>query len=83
MDFSILGISATAALLLTGFVTGFVEMAKAFFDGDIRKGVIIIVAGVAGGAVAPLVGLSIVTGVVGGFAASGAVTLAQNLGKAA
>ena len=81
MDLSALGISGTAALLLTGFVMGFVEMVKAFYDNEIRKGLIIVVAGVAGGAVAPFIGLSIITGIVGGFAASGMVTLAQNLGK--
>lgn len=83
MDLSALGITGTAALLLTGFVMGFVEMVKAFYDGDIRKGVVIIVAGIAGGAIAPFIGLQIVTGIVGGFAASGMVTLAQNLGKSA
>lgn len=82
MDLSALGISGTAALLLTGFVMGFVEMVKAFYDGEIRKGVIIAVAGVSGGAIAPFIGLSIITGVVGGLAASGVLTLAQNMGKA-
>lgn len=81
MDLSILGIDGTAALLLTGFVIGFVELAKAIFDKEWRKALIIAVAGVAGGVVAPLVGLSIVTGIVGGLAASGAITLAQNVAK--
>lgn len=81
MDLTVLGLSGTAALLLTGFVMGFVEMVKAFYDGDTRKGLIIVVAGVAGGAIAPFIGLNIILGIVGGFAASGAITLAQNLGK--
>lgn len=81
MDLSLLGITGTAAVLLTGFVMGFVEMIKACFDADWRKAVIILVAGIAGGAVAPFVGISIVVGVIGGFAASGMVTFAQNIGK--
>lgn len=81
MDLGIFGVTPVAAALLVGFVTGFVEMAKAFFDGDIRKGVIILVAAVAGGVVAPFIDVSIIAGIVSGFAASGAVTLAQHLGK--
>lgn len=80
MDFSILGIDPVAALLLTGFVIGFVELAKSLFDKEWRRAIIIAVAGVAGGVVAPLIGIAIVTGVVAGFAASGAVTLVQNIG---
>lgn len=81
MDLSLLGITGVSAMLLTGFVMGFVEMVKAFYDGDLRTGLIIVVAGIAGGAIAPFIGLSIVVGIVGGFAASGAVALAQNVGK--
>ena len=32
MDLSILGIEPVAALLLTGFVIGFVELAKGLYD---------------------------------------------------
>lgn len=81
MDLSVLGVDGVTALLLVGFVMGFVELAKALYDKDWRKAVVIAVAGVAGGVVAPLIGLPIVTGIVGGLAASGAITLAQNLGK--
>lgn len=82
MDLSVLGIDGIAALLLMGFVMGFVELAKALYDKEWRKAIIIAVAGVAGGVVAPFIGLSIITGIVGGLAASGAITFAQNLGKA-
>lgn len=80
MDLSILGIEPVTALLLTGFVIGFVELAKALYDKEWRKAIIIAVAGVAGGIIAPFIGLSIVIGIVAGFAASGAVTLVQNIG---
>lgn len=81
MDLSVLGIEPMTALLLVGFVMGFVELAKALYDKEWRKAIIIGVAAVAGGVVAPFIGLSIVTGIVGGLAASGAITLAQNVGK--
>jgi len=80
MDLSILGIETVTALLLTGFVIGFVELAKALYDKEWRKAIVIAVAGVAGGIIAPFIGLSIVIGIVAGFAASGAVTLVQNIG---
>lgn len=83
MDLSILGIDGVTALLLVGFVMGFVELAKALYDKEWRKAIIIGVAGIAGGVVAPFIGLSIITGIVGGLAASGAITFAQNLGKTA
>lgn len=83
MDLSMLGIDGVTALLLLGFVMGFVELAKAIFDREWRKAIVIAVAGAAGGVVAPFIGLPIVTGIVGGLAASGTITLAQNLGKMA
>lgn len=83
MDLSMLGIDGVSALLLVGFVMGFVELAKAIFDKEWRKAIVIAVAGVAGGVVAPFIGLQIITGIVGGLAASGAITFAQNLGKEA
>ena len=80
MDLSILGIEPVTALLLTSFVIGFVELAKALYDKEWRKAIVIAVAGVAGGLIALFIGVSIVIGIVAGFAASGAVTLAQNIG---
>lgn len=81
MDLSVLGIDGIAALLLVGFVMGFVELAKALYDREWRKAIVIAVAGAAGAVVAPFISLPIVTGIVGGLAASGVITLAQNLGK--
>ncbi len=80
MDLSILGIEPVTALLLTGFVIGFVELAKAIYDKEWRRAIVVGIAGLAGGIVAPFIGVSIVTGIVAGFAASGAVTLVQNIG---
>lgn len=81
MDLSILGIDGITALLLVGFVMGFVELAKALYDREWRKAIVIAIAGAAGAVVAPFIGLPVVTGIVGGLAASGSVTLAQNFGK--
>lgn len=83
MDLSMLGIDGITALLLVGFVMGFVELAKAIYDKEWRKAIVIAVAAVAGGVVSPFIGLPIITGIVGGLAASGAITFAQNLGKEA
>lgn len=81
MDLTVLGIDGVAALLLTGFVIGFVELAKAIYDREWRTAVIVAVAAIAGGIVAPFIGLEIVVGIVGGLAASGAITLVQNIGS--
>lgn len=81
MDLSVLGIDPVTAILLVGFVMGFVELAKALVDKEWRKAVVVAVAGIAGGVVAPFIGLSIITGIVGGLASSGAIVLVQNVGK--
>lgn len=80
MDLSILNIDPVAAILLTGFVIGFVELAKNLYDKKWREALIIAVAGLAGGVVSPFLGIDLITGIVGGLASSGAITLAQNLG---
>lgn len=81
MDLSILGIDPVTALLLVGFVMGFVELVKALFDTDWRKAAVIAVAGVAGAVVAWPLGLNVIMGAVAGLAASGAITLVQNVGS--
>lgn len=80
MDLSILGIEPVTAILLTGFVIGFVELAKALYDREWRRAIVVGVAGVAGAIAAPLLGISIIVGIVAGLAASGAITLVQNIG---
>ena len=79
MDLSILGIEPVTALLLTSFVIGFVELAKALYDKEWRKAIVIAVAGVAGGIIALFIGLSIVIGIVAPIEESVAVTLAKNI----
>lgn len=78
-----LGITGVAAILLVGAVMGFVELVKRVFDKDWRAVVIIIGSGLVGGLVSlfPEMGFSFLTGVVGGLAASGFITLGQNVGK--
>lgn len=81
MDLSIIGIDGVAAVLLTGCVIGAVELVKALFDKDWRRAVTILISAIIGGAVSPLIGVALIPGVVGGLAASGIITLVQNLGK--
>lgn len=79
-----LGITGVAAILLVGAVTGVVELIKRIFDHDWRSVAIIIGAGIVGGLVSlfPEMNFSFLVGVVGGLAASGFITLGQNVGKA-
>lgn len=79
-----LGITGIQAILLVGAITGFVELAKAVFDKNWRTAIIIFGAGLIGGLITlfPDITFSFLTGIVGGLAASGAVTLTQNVGKA-
>ena len=76
-----LGITGLAAVVLTGLVMGGVELVKRLFDGDIRASVIIVVAGLLGGLGGLYLGTDFLAGVVYGLAASGYITLAQNIGK--
>lgn len=78
-----LGITGIAAILLVGAVMGFVELVKRVFDKDWRAVAIIIGSGLVGGLVSlfPEMSFSFLTGVVGGLAASGFITLGQNVGK--
>lgn len=77
----ILGLSALAVAVLTGLVAGVVELVKRAFDKDWRAFITIILAGLVGGLGALYMGTDFLAGVVFGFAASGFVTIAQNIGK--
>lgn len=81
VDLNGFGITGTTAMLLTFFVLGVIELCKAVYDREWRKAIIIAAAGIAGLAVAPMLGLNIITGICGGLGASGVVTLMQNVGK--
>lgn len=78
-----IGITGISALLLVGAVAGFVELAKNVFDRNWRAVVTIFGAGLVGGLLSlfPEMEFSFLVGVVGGLAASGAITIGQNIGK--
>lgn len=78
-----LGITGVQAILLVGAITGFVELVKALFDKNWRTAIIIFGAGLVGGLLTlfPDITFSFLTGIVGGLAASGFITLGQNIGK--
>ena len=71
----------TTAFLLLGAVSGVVEMIKRLVKGDWRVAIVIAGAAAAGALAALALSINIMIGVVVGFAASGYVTIAQNIGK--
>lgn len=81
MDLTIFGIDGLQALILTVFVAGFVEMIKALFKEEWQTALIIFIAGVSGSIAGLLIGLPFLTGTVCGFAASGLITVMQNVGN--
>ncbi len=81
MDLSSLGLDTMSAVLLTLFVMGIVECAKAAYNREWYQFTVILASGVAGLIAGLFLGVGIFTGICAGFAASGAITLAQNIGK--
>lgn len=77
----ILGLSTLATAVLTGLVTGVVELIKRIFDKDWRAVATIIAAALVGGAGGLVFGVNFLIGMVFGLAASGYITIAQNIGK--
>lgn len=77
----ILGLSTLAAVVLTGLVAGGTELIKRLFDKDWRAAVTIVVAAIIGGLGGLVFGANFLVGMVFGLAASGYVTIAQNIGK--
>lgn len=77
----ILGLSTLATVVLTGLVAGGTELIKRLFDKDWRAAVTIVVAAIIGGLGGLVFGANFLVGVVFGLAASGYVTIAQNIGK--
>jgi len=69
----------TAAILL-GMVAGVVELVKRAFDKDWKATATIIGAGCAGGITSLLMGVNPLMGIVVGLAASGYITIVQNIG---
>lgn len=79
----ILGLDAMAAVILTGLVMGGVELVKQLFNKDWKGAVIIAVSAIIGGLAGWALGIVPIQGIAYGLAASGYITLAQNIGKRA
>ena len=77
----ILGLDAMSALILTGLVMGASELIKRLFAKDWKAAVTIFVATIIGAIAGPMMGIMVLQGMAYGLAASGYVTLAQNIGK--
>lgn len=77
----ILGLSALATVVLTGLVAGGTELVKRIFDCDWRVVATIIVAALIGGFGGLVFGVNFLVGMVFGLAASGYITIAQNVAK--
>lgn len=79
----ILNIEPTTAVIMLGMIAGVIELIKRAFKKDWRAVAIIAGAGIAGALVALPLSISPLVGAVVGFASSGFITLAQNIGKEA
>ena len=75
------GIDATSAAILLGMVAGVVELVKRAFDKDWRAVITIVGAGLVGALVSLGIAVNPLLGAVIGLAASGYITIAQNLGR--
>ena len=83
IDVQSLAALAVASPLIITIVAGFVEMVKALFDRNFRVAVIVAVSGIVGGVLGAFAieGLNFWYGLMAGFSASGAITIAQNIGS--
>lgn len=79
----LLGLDAMTAIILTGLVMGGAELIKRLFDKDWRAAAIIASSAVIGGLAGMSLGITVLQGIAFGLAASGYITLAQNIGKKA
>lgn len=70
-----------AAAILLGMVAGVIELIKRAFEKDWKAVAIIAGAGVTGALVGLLISVNPLIGAVVGLAASGYITIAQNIGK--
>lgn len=73
-------IEPIAAAILLGMVAGVVELIKRVFEKDWKAVAIILGAGVTGALTALLIAINPLIGAVIGFAASGYITIVQNIG---
>ena len=77
----ILGLDAMTAVILGGLCMGTVEFIKRLFDKDWKAAVTIFVCGLVGGLAGMAMGINMLQGIAYGLAATGYITLAQNIGK--
>lgn len=76
----VFNLDAITTAILLGMVAGVIELIKRAFDKDWRAVAIIIGAGVTGALVGLLISVNPLIGAVVGLAASGYITIAQNIG---
>lgn len=76
----VFGLDAITAAILLGMVAAVVEAIKRLFEKDWKAVAIILGAGITGALVGLLVAINPLMGAVIGFAASGYITIAQNIG---
>ena len=73
-------LDAITTAILLGMVAGVIELIKRAFEKDWRAVAIILGAGVTGALVGMLISVNPLIGAVVGLAASGYITIAQNIG---
>lgn len=77
----VFNLDAITTAILLGMVAGVVELIKRAFEKDWKAVAIILGAGVAGSLTALALAINPLIGAVVGLAASGFITIAQNVGK--
>lgn len=77
----IFGLDAFTALILTGLVMGGAELIKRLFARDWMAAATIVVSAIIGGIAGAALGIMPIQGIAFGLAASGYVTLVQNIGS--
>lgn len=75
-----LGLDPTTMIILTLFVTGFVQMGKYLVNTEWGKALTILIAGISGGVAGAVLGIGVLLGVCAGFSASGLITVVKRIG---
>lgn len=76
----VFNLDPVVAAILLGMVAGVVELIKRLFEKDWKAVAIILGAGITGALVGLAISVNPLIGAVIGFAASGYITIAQNIG---
>lgn len=77
----IFGLDTFTALILTGLVMGASELIKRLFAKDWMAAITIAVSAIIGGVAGTILGIMPIQGIAFGLAASGYITLVQNIGS--